>query len=334
MSVRDWGYEGPAVLGEGQVPARVVGAWGDYYRIVCDEGEGVARKKASAYFSRDGAPAAQEIPTTGDFVALRWNPCGESRILATLPRASAFARAAAGTSGRRAQTVAVNFDTLFFLMSLNRNFSVRRLERFLALGRATGAAVVVLLTKSDLVADARPYLDEAAAVAGGVPVLALSAKTGDGLAQLAPYARPRRTLAFVGSSGVGKSSLVNALAGEDLMPTRTVRDWDSKGRHATTERELVRLPSGVLVVDTPGMREIGMWEADAGIADAFADVEALFPRCRFSDCRHATEPGCAVKAALAAGDLAAERWQAYLRLKAETAREAAAQAASSHRYRK
>ena len=276
MSVRDWGYDGPAVLDKGALPARVLGTWGDYYRVVCDEGEGIARKKASAYFARENAAPAQEIPTTGDFVALRWNPHGESRILATLPRTSKFERAAVGSSGRRAQTIAVNFDTLFFLTSLNQNFSVRRLERFLALGRATGASVVTLLTKSDLAADLSSFLAEATACAGDVPVFAISAKTRAGLGQLAPYVQPRRTLAFIGSSGVGKSSLVNALAGEELMPTLEVRDWDAKGRHATTERELIRLPSGALVIDTPGMREIGMWEADAGIADAFADVEATY----------------------------------------------------------
>ena len=334
MSIRDWGYDGPTVLDKGAMPARVLGTWGDYYRIVCDRGEGIARKKASAYFSRDGNAPAQELPTTGDYVALHWNPHGESRILATLPRTSKFERAAAGSSGRRAQTIAVNFDTLFFLMSLNQNFSVRRLERFLALGNATGATVVTLLTKSDLVDDPSPFLAEASACAGDVPVFAISAKTGAGIDQLAQYVQPRRTLAFIGSSGVGKSSLVNALAGEELMPTLEIRDWDSKGRHTTTERELIRLPAGALVIDTPGMREIGMWEADMGISDAFADVEALFPQCRFSDCRHDTELGCAVKAALASGELSSERWLAYRRLKAEMAREETACAESSHRYRK
>ena len=338
MNIRDWGYDGPAVLDKGALPARVLGTWGDYYRIVCDKGEGIARKKASAYFKRrveDNAPC-QDIPTTGDFVALHWNPHGESRILATLPRTSKFERAAAGTSGRRAQTIAVNFDTIFFLMSLNQNFSVRRLERFLALGRATGAGVVVLLTKSDLLDPngAAPFLADASACAGDVPVFAISSRTGDGLDRLAPYVLPRRTLAFIGSSGVGKSSLVNALAGEELMPTLEVRDWDSKGRHTTTERELIRLPSGALVIDTPGMREIGMWEADAGIADSFADIESLVAGCRFSDCRHDTEPGCAVKAALASGELSEKRWLAYRRLKAEAACEETSRTESSHRYRK
>ena len=163
---------------------------------------------------------------------------------------------------------------------------------------------------------------------------AISVRTGFGLENLSQHVQPRRTLAFIGSSGVGKSSLVNALAGDDLMPTLEVREWDSKGRHTTTERELVRLPCGALVIDTPGMREIGMWEAEDGISDAFADVEALFSGCRFSNCHHDTEPGCAVKAALADGTLSCERWQAYRRLKAESAREEKRHAESTHRYRK
>ncbi|MCQ2393166.1 MAG: ribosome small subunit-dependent GTPase A [Kiritimatiellae bacterium] len=334
MTVADYGYDGTPVPGAGTCPARVLGTWGDYYRILCDAGEGIARKKASAFHGKPDAV----IPTTGDFVVLKWNPHGESRILATLPRHSKFERAAAGSEGRRAQTIAVNFDTLFFLTSANQNFNVRRLERFLSLGRASGAPVVVLLTKCDLVdaAERDRLLAEARAHAGDVEVLPISSLTGDGLDALAPYVQPRRTLAFIGSSGVGKSSLINALAGDELMPTLEIREWDAKGRHTTTERELVRLPCGALVIDTPGMREIGMWEADEGIADAFTDVESLFAHCRFSDCRHDTEPGCAVKAALADGSLAEDRWLAYLRLKAEAAQAETKHGRneSTHRYRK
>ncbi|MBQ8112753.1 MAG: ribosome small subunit-dependent GTPase A [Kiritimatiellae bacterium] len=332
VGVVEYGYDGAPVPYPGACAARVLGTWGDYYRIVCDAGEGTARKKASAFHGRPGAV----VPTTGDFVALKWNPSGESRILATLPRRSKFERAAAGSEGRRSQTIAVNFDVLFFLTSANQNFNVRRIERFLSLGRSSGAPVAVLITKCDLVdAQTRDRLvSEATAHSGGAPVHAISVRTGFGLENLSQYVQPRRTLAFIGSSGVGKSSLVNALAGDDLMPTLEVREWDSKGRHTTTERELVRLPCGALVIDTPGMREIGMWEAEDGISDAFADVEALFSGCRFSNCRHDTEPGCAVKAALADGTLSPERWQAYCRLKAESAREEMRRAESSHRYRK
>jgi len=234
--------------------------------------------------------------------------------------------------------VAVNFDHLLFLMSANLNFSVRRLERFLALGRNTRAEVVAVITKCDLAERfGEDYAAEAIRHANGVRVLRISSITGEGLDQIREMAAPRRTLALVGSSGVGKSSLVNALAGEDWMPTLETREWDDKGRHTTTERELVKLPSGALVIDTPGMREIGMWEADTGIGDAFADIEALFGKCRFSDCRHETEGGCAVKAALENGTLDQARWQAYLKLKAESAREAAAmerfRRSATHRFR-
>ena len=308
--IADYGYTGGPVAIPGAVPARVVAAYGDYYRVVCDEGECIARKKAGAYHNRpDAIP-----PTTGD----------------------QFDRLDPSSKRRQAQTIAVNFDTLFFLMSLNQNFSVRRLERFLAAGAVSGAPVVAVLTKSDLVDEKElaDYLAQARAHAGDVEVVAISSLTGAGLDQLAPYVQPRRTLAFIGSSGVGKSSLVNALAGEELMPTLEIREWDSKGRHTTTERELVRLSSGALVIDTPGMRELGLWEADEGIADAFADVEALIGHCRFSDCGHDTEPGCAIKAALADGTLDASRWEAYIRLKVESAGGEIARAASAHRYRK
>ena len=312
--IADYGYDGGPVAVPGAIPARVVAAYGDYYRVVCDEGECIARKKAGAYHNRpDAIP-----PTTGDFVALKWNPHGEGRIVATLPRTSQFDRLDPSSKRRQAQTIAVNFDTLFFLMSLNQNFSVRRLERFLAAGNTSGAPVVVLLTKRDLVGEQElaDYVAQARAHAGGAEVLAISSLTGEGLDQLAPYVQPRRTLAFIGSSGVGKSSLVNALAGEELMPTLEIREWDSKGRHTTTEREL------------------GLWEADEGIADAFADVEALIGRCRFSDCCHDTEPGCAIKAALADGTLDVSRWEAYVRLKVESAGGEIARVASAHRYRK
>lgn len=333
-SIADCGYDGPAVLGGGAVPARIFGAWGDYFRVRCDRGEGIARRKAGAFRGRADAL----VPVTGDFVELAWNPSGESRILSVLPRRSVFERADPASKGRRRQTLAANFDTLFFLMGVDLNFSVRRLERFLAAGLASGAETVVALTKSDLVDPPRlaRLLDEVRACAPGVEARAISSRSGDGMEWVRSFARPRRTLAFVGSSGVGKSSLVNALAGEDIMPTCEVRAWDGKGRHATTERELVPLPCGAMVIDTPGMRELALWEADAGLADAFADVEGLFGNCRFSDCRHDTEPGCAVKAALAAGTLTQDRWLAYKRLKAETAREAvrAGRPSAGHRYRK
>ena len=242
---------------EGEMFGRVVSAHGDYFHLVCDaaEGEILARKKSAAFRS-EGALQ----PTTGDFVRLAYNPSGESRITGVLPRFSTFLRVDPSSSGRRAQIIAVNFDTLFFLMSVNENFSSARLARVVELADASAcrARLVVLLTKADL-ADAAALADcEAQLAPFGVTTYAISVKAGQGMERLAPYAQPGRTLAFIGSSGVGKSSLVNALAGEDWMATQEIQAWSGKGRHTTTSRELVMLPSGLMAIDTPGMRELGL----------------------------------------------------------------------------
>ena len=242
---------------------RVVSAHGDYYHLVCNEAEGeiLARKKKSAF--RD--PGAL-TPITGDFVRFRYNAQGDSLITEVLPRFSHFERRDP-TARRKAQTLAVNFDALFIMMSLNENFSLPRLERFLALAEDVGeASVAVVLTKSDLLkgeADSCPLL-----VDGKIPlrsgqesasplVFSISALTGAGLEALSPYLQPGRTVAFIGSSGVGKSTLLNRLAGEEWQATQEIQAWSGKGRHTTTSRELVMLPDGVMVVDTPGIREIG-----------------------------------------------------------------------------
>ena len=242
---------------EGEMFGRVVSAHGDYFHLVCDaaEGEILARKKSAAFRSEDALQ-----PTTGDFVRLAYNPSGESRITGVLPRFSTFLRVDPSSSGRRAQIIAVNFDTLFFLMSVNENFSSARLARVVELADVSEcrARLVVLLTKADL-ADAPALADcEALLAPFGVTTYAISVKTGQGMERLAPYTQPGRTLAFIGSSGVGKSSLVNALAGEDWMATQEIQAWSGKGRHTTTSRELVMLPSGLMAIDTPGMRELGL----------------------------------------------------------------------------
>ncbi len=242
---------------EGEMFGRVVSAHGDYFHLVCDaaEGEILARKKSAAFRSEDALQ-----PTTGDFVRLAYNPSGESRITGVLPRFSTFLRVDPSSSGRRAQTIAVNFDTLFFLMSVNENFSSARLARVVELADVSECRerLVVLLTKADL-ADAPALADcEALLAPLDVTTCVLSVKTGQGVERLAPYTQPGRTLAFIGSSGVGKSSLVNALAGEDWMATQEIQAWSGKGRHTTTSRELVMLPSGLMAIDTPGMRELGL----------------------------------------------------------------------------
>lgn len=199
--------------------------------------------------------------------------------------------------------MAANFDTVFILQSLNHDFNERRLERYVTLAWQSGAVPAVVLTKADLTQDSAEARRRAERLAAGVGVFAVSAKTGEGLAALDGYLRPGKTVVFLGSSGVGKSSLLNALAGEELMETGGIREDDSRGRHTTTHRQLFRLDSGAMVIDTPGMRELGMWDVSEGLSEAFTDVQALLGRCRFSDCRHQQEPGCAVREALETGVL-------------------------------
>ena len=209
-------------------------------------------------------------------------------------------------------------DVVFAVQSLNENFNVKRLERYLTLAWNSGAQPVVVLTKADLPGDHQAMVEAAYEVAGEAPVLALSAKTGQGMEQLDAYLKPRVTAAFLGSSGVGKSSLINALAGQEVMDTGDIREDDARGRHTTTHRQLLRLPSGVLVIDTPGMRELGMWDAAEGLSAAFPDVERFLGQCRFHDCRHGQEPGCAIRGALERGELSPQRWKNYRQLAGES----------------
>ena len=260
--LEEFGYRGEAREGV----ARVVSAHGDYYHLVCNEcgGEILARKKKSAFppFNPDAI-----APITGDFVSFRYNAQGESMILETLPRFSHFERRDP-TARRKAQTLAVNFDTLFIMMSMNENFSLARLERFLALAADMGEAEAVLvLTKCDLAADWTEPPELAALVAGRCRTLRISSVTGEGLDAVRDIVAPGRTVAFIGSSGVGKSTLLNTLAGEEWAATQEIQEWSGKGRHTTTSRELVRLADGAMVIDTPGIREIGrVGEEDLEIA--------------------------------------------------------------------
>ena len=214
--------------------------------------------------------------------------------------------------------LAANVDVVFIVTSLNEDLSLRRLERYLILARESGAQPVVLLTKSDLADDPAASLVAVRSVAADVPVHALSSVTGEGLDAVRSYLRPGVTAALLGSSGVGKSTLINTLAGNELLETQELRS-DGQGRHTTVRRELVQLPGGALVIDTPGMRELQLWVADEALEETFDDVTSLFEHCRFADCTHESEPGCAVKAALADGTLPHERWDSYLKLEAELA---------------
>ena len=294
------------------IPARVTAVHKERYEIVCEYGIKYARLKTKEYYVD-----TQNFPTTGDFVMINYIDNGDSQIIATLPRSTFFSRREPGPVPRD-QAVAANFDYVFIMQSLNMDFNPKRLERYLTLAWQSGATPVILLTKADLVEDYWEYLTQVERVAAGVNTHVVSAQMGYGLQRLNSYLQPGKTVVFLGSSGVGKSSLVNALAGEEIMTVNDIREDDSKGRHTTTHRQLIRLQSGVMIIDTPGMRELGMWDVSDGLGDAFADVENFMGKCRFSDCRHESEPGCAIKAAIASGELDIQRWESYRKLKEES----------------
>ena len=296
---------------ENGTPARVISVHKGRFGIVSEYGEGYAQLKSREYYY-DG----EAFPTVGDFVLIDYIDNGDSRITATLPRRTFFSRRDPDV-GRGEQVIAANFDTVFIMQSLNDNFNPKRLERYLTAVRQSGAEPVVVLTKADLTDDYLPYILETSRVAEGVETHIVSSKTGYGMEYLRKYLQPGRTLVFLGSSGVGKSSLVNALAGEEIMDTSGIRESDSRGRHTTTHRELVMLQNGTMVIDTPGMRELGMWDISEGLGQAFADIEKYAAMCRFRDCRHETEPGCAVRAAIERGELDESRLESYNKLKTE-----------------
>ena len=265
------------------------------------------------------AAAAAERPSTGDWVALRQEPSGISaRVRAVVPRRTAFIRRAAGGKAV-AQVVAANVDRVLVVTAVPHDVNERRLERYLALAWESGALPTVVVTKCDLVADVDAYMTRIRSVAPGVDVIAVSALRDDGVAALRSLIGTGTTIALLGSSGVGKSTLVNRLAGHELMRTAPV-DGDGRGRHTTTHRELMRLGNGVLVIDTPGMREMQLWSADAGLELVFDDISSLGASCRFGDCHHEREPGCAVNEAVAQGALSPERLASWRKLGREVAR--------------
>ncbi len=310
MNINDYGMM-PNTENLPGIPARVTAVHRERYEIVCEHGITHGRLKTKEYYA-----GTEEFPTTGDFVMIHYIPDGDSQIIATLPRRTFFSRREPGSIPRD-QAVAANFDCVFIMQSLNMDFNPKRLERYLTLAWQSGAAPVILLTKADLVDDYWEFLTRVERVAAGVNTHVVSAHTGFGLERLNAYLQPGKTVVFLGSSGVGKSSLVNALAGEEIMTVNGIREDDSKGRHTTTHRQLIRLKNGVMIIDTPGMRELGMWDVSQGIGEAFADVETYLGRCRFSDCRHENEPGCAIRAALDRGELDLSRWESYQKLKDE-----------------
>jgi ribosome biogenesis GTPase len=289
----------------GLVPARVAIQHRGAYDLIAEAGE--ARASATTRLFK-----SDELPVVGDWVG--YDPA-TNLVEAVLDRRTSISRKEVMHASRE-QVLAANIDVAFLVQALPLDFNVRRLERYLAMAWESGAQPIVLLTKTDLVDETAPYLDEVEAVTlGSCPTLALSAKTGAGLELLRPWLEPNRTAVLLGSSGVGKSTIVNALVGEELLATNEVREDDHAGRHTTSHRELIILEAGGVILDTPGIRELQLWDAD--LEQTFGDVEEIARNCRFSDCNHDQEPGCAIRAALADGSLADDRWRSYVKLQRE-----------------
>lgn len=314
----------------GVSPARVSLEHTHIYRVMAPSGERLARVSGRL---RHEAASRAAFPAVGDWVVVEDAAGGDvsrdaardvARIRAVLPRASHFSRRAAGNPTEE-QVVAANLDVVFLVSGLDHDFNPRRIERYLVTAWESGAAPVIVLNKADLVDDPAAVVAEVAALAQGVPVIAVSAKRPASMQALRERLGTGRTAALLGSSGVGKSTIANALIGEDVLRTREVRESDSRGRHTTTGRQLVLLPGGGILIDTPGMRELQLWETGESVSGAFADVESIGEGCRFRDCRHAGEPGCAVVAAVAAGLLPEARLESYRKLQDEQAFQATQQ---------
>ena len=292
-------------------PARVVEELRGLYRVRTSEAEFLAEVVGKR--RREG----MGFPAVGDWVAVRPMPAARTQIEHILPRKTKLSRKVVGRQLRE-QVVGANLDTVFVVTSLNRDFNLRRIERYLTLVLEGGARPVVLLNKADLCADTTAFEAELSTVAAGVPVHSLSARAVQGLEILRQYIVYGETAAFVGSSGVGKSTIINRLA-QSSLPTGPVREADDRGRHTTTTRQMIFLQEGGMVIDTPGMRELQLWESDDGVEKAFDDIASIGERCRFRNCNHQGEPGCAVEAAVESGGLERDRFESYRKLRAELA---------------
>lgn len=316
MSINDYGWnqffqtEWQKETRTGLLPGRVIADFGQKLRVMTEKGEISVDRRVG------GIHESFQIGV-GDWLVLGSDETDRVTVIrGVLPRRTKFSRAAAGQAVKE-QIVAANMDYVFLIQSLNRDFNTRRLERYLIVAWESGAVPVVVLTKMDCCDDVVEKIARASETAPGVDVHAISALTGEGINGLRNYFKPGKTVALLGSSGVGKSTLVNTLAGQEILRTQEIREDDSRGRHTTTHREIILLPNGGMIMDTPGMRALGLWEADTGMEVMFGDIETLILNCRFSDCQHQNEPGCAVRGALLSGELDPKRWESWLKLQKE-----------------
>jgi len=322
INISDYGWDSSYEI-EGikdYMAARVIEVHRELYQVMCEYGEVNARLKGTFYKTltkNDG------FPVVGDFVKIQYNKFGDSLIVSLCPRKSKFSRAdfsghAVGyVKTLKEQVIASNFDYVFIMVSLNHDFNLNRIERYLTIALHSGGQPVVVLTKADINSNYEEYINKVKELSDKAEVHAISSITGFGLADISKYFSVGKTIVFLGSSGVGKSTLVNAIADKEVMKVKKIRKHDSKGRHTTTHRQLIMLPMKTMVIDTPGIRELGMWDAQEGINEEFSDITNLISQCKFSDCTHTGEPGCTIKAALNSNELSKERWYRYCKLTGE-----------------
>lgn len=299
---------------EGLQPGRVTLEYNRFYRIRTARGEILAEVAGRL---KHEAKGRADLPAVGDWVVFKPGAGNDGAVIhAILPRRSVFTRKVKGAKTDE-QVVGANIDTVFLVSSLNQDFNLRRLERYLAIVWESGASPVIVLTKTDLCPDTEEKVAQVRALAPDVPVHPVCSISGEGFEMIRHHFQRGKTVALIGSSGVGKSTLINRLLGEDRQKVEVIRESDDRGRHATRHRELILLPDGGIVIDTPGMREIQLWDVSEGVETTFDDIEQLAAHCHFSNCTHLTEPRCAVRAAVEKGDLETGRLENYFKLQQE-----------------